>query len=48
MVTGPNSTVFNELDLLNEKTENKMKLLYTPAFKELEFYRAFNKEMQSG
>lgn len=48
MITGKNSTVFNDLDLLNEGTEKEMMPLFTPVFKDLNFYRTFNKAMQNG
>jgi hypothetical protein len=48
MITGKKTTIFNDLDLLNENTEAEVRQLYSPVFKDLQFYRAFNKSMQNG
>lgn len=48
MVTGKNTTVFDDLDLLNDKTEKELKLVHKPHFKDMEFYRIFNKAIKTG
>ena len=47
-MTGKTSTVFSQLDIANSVTEELLKPFYIPHFKDLQFYREFNKSVQSG